>query len=71
MEQQPGWPWGHWSTLVSTTFHSSSLLATSFLCSKGWYVWSFRSEVQKLGCKTYEVLEEVFQRLQFKVMHLE
>lgn len=39
------------------------LLASSSLCSKGWYVWSFKSEVQKLNCKTCAVLEEVFQRL--------
>lgn len=26
--------WGHWSTLVSTTSYSTSLLAASFLCSK-------------------------------------
>lgn len=34
-------------------------------------MWSFRSEVQKLNCKTSEILEEVFERLQFKVMDLE
>lgn len=34
-------------------------------------MWSFRSEVQKIDCKTSEVLEEVFERLQFKVMDLE
>lgn len=34
-------------------------------------MWSFRNEVQKLDCKTCAVLEEIFQRLQFKVMCLE
>lgn len=34
-------------------------------------MWSFRSEVQKIDCKTSEVLEEVFERLKFKVMDLE
>lgn len=37
----------------------------------GWCVWSFRKEVLELNCKTCEVLTEVFQRLQFKVMYLE
>lgn len=37
----------------------------------GCCVWSFRNEVLELNSKTCEVLTEVFQRLQFKAMHLE
>lgn len=54
-----------WSISITSSFPSSPL-AMNFLWSK-----ELQEEVQKLNCKTYWALKEIFKRLQFKVMGLE